>query len=208
MTGRTAGHRVFRVWTAGVHEQGTSSRVGGWASCVHLPSTEEVSSVHTPPACRPPLSTGLSTDVNIRPTAVSAGCRGSVVSVRGCVAGYTHPRTADSGARDRAEACGCRLGALWMTPAGGAGRSAAVLLLDAVGQLGHLVVDAAALGHELADLAIGVHDRGVVPAAERLPDFRQRELCELAAQVHRDLPGSHEDAGARRSAEVFDAEAE
>lgn len=43
-------------------------------------------------------------------------------------------------------------------------------LLDAGGQLLHLVVDAAAFGHLLADLLVRMHDRGVVAAAEGLPD--------------------------------------
>src|SRR5215469_18524709 len=46
------------------------------------------------------------------------------------------------------------------------------LLLDAVGELGHLVIDGAALGHQGPDLALGVHDRGVVAAAELLADLR------------------------------------
>lgn len=46
------------------------------------------------------------------------------------------------------------------------------LLLDPVGQLGHLVEDAASLCHELADLAVGMHHRGVVAAAELLADLR------------------------------------
>jgi hypothetical protein len=75
MTGLDAGHRLFRMWMVGVYEQGTRCWVGGRASCGHLSSTDEVSFVHMPPACRPPLSTGLSTDVNIRPTAVSSGHR-------------------------------------------------------------------------------------------------------------------------------------
>ena len=44
--------------------------------------------------------------------------------------------------------------------------------LDAAGQLGHLVVDAHPLGHLRPDLAVGVHDGGVVAAAEGLPDLR------------------------------------
>src|SRR5689334_13567905 len=47
------------------------------------------------------------------------------------------------------------------------------VLFDAVGQLGDLVVERPPLGHVLPDLAVGVHDRGVVAAAERLPDARQ-----------------------------------
>ena len=45
--------------------------------------------------------------------------------------------------------------------------------LDAAGQLGDLVVDGELLGHLGADLAIGVHDRRVVAAAELLADLRQ-----------------------------------
>ena len=62
------------------------------------------------------------------------------------------------------------------------------LLLDPVGELGDLVVDAAALGDQLADLLVGVHHRGVVAAAELLADLGQRQVGELAAEVHRDLP--------------------
>ncbi len=46
-------------------------------------------------------------------------------------------------------------------------------VLDAVGELGDLVVDRAALGHQRADLAVGVHDRRVVAAAELGADLRQ-----------------------------------
>ena len=63
--------------------------------------------------------------------------------------------------------------------------------LDAVGELRHLVVDGPPLRHQRADLAVGVHHRGVVAAAEVLPDFRQRQVGELAAQVHRDLCRDH-----------------
>jgi hypothetical protein len=43
-------------------------------------------------------------------------------------------------------------------------------LLDAGGEFLHLVVGAAALSHFLADLAVRVHDSGVVTATEGLPD--------------------------------------
>ncbi len=46
-------------------------------------------------------------------------------------------------------------------------------VLDAVGQLRDLVVDGAPLGHQRADLAIGVHHRGVVAATELPADLRQ-----------------------------------
>ena len=59
--------------------------------------------------------------------------------------------------------------------AGVPGKNASVGVLlraDARGELGDLVVNGAALGHELADLLVGVHHGGVVAAAELLPDFR------------------------------------
>lgn len=54
-----------------------------------------------------------------------------------------------------------------------AGISAAVLLLDAARQFGHLVVGGAALRHLGADLAIGVHDCCVIPATKVLTDLRK-----------------------------------
>lgn len=61
-----------------------------------------------------------------------------------------------------------------------AGRSVAALLaLDLVGQLGDLVVDRAALRHELADLAVGMDHGGVVAAAQLLADLRQGHLGQL-----------------------------
>lgn len=55
------------------------------------------------------------------------------------------------------------LGVLW----------AASAVLDAVGQLGDLVVDRTPLGHQRADLAVGVHHGRMVPAAELRADLRQ-----------------------------------
>ncbi len=46
-------------------------------------------------------------------------------------------------------------------------------VLDAVRELGDLVVDRAALGHERTDLAVGVHHGRVVAAAELRADLRQ-----------------------------------
>src|ERR1700761_709943 len=66
------------------------------------------------------------------------------------------------------------------------------LLLDAVSELGYLCINRAALGHQTADLAIGVDHRGVVPAAELLADLGQRHVGQLAAQVHGDMPGGDE----------------
>ena len=45
------------------------------------------------------------------------------------------------------------------------------LRLDAVGQFGDLVVHTSTLGHELSDLAIGVHNGGVIAAAKLLTDL-------------------------------------
>src|SRR5690606_26729383 len=81
-------------------------------------------------------------------------------------------------------------------------------LLDPVGELGDLVEQRAPFGHLLPDLPVGVHDRGVVPAAERLPDARQRQLGELAAQVHRDLPGVDQYPGAGVPPQVLQGHAE
>lgn len=53
------------------------------------------------------------------------------------------------------------------------GRRSGSGVLDAVGQLGDLVVDGAPLGHQRTDLAVGVHDGRVVAAAELPADLRQ-----------------------------------
>ncbi len=52
----------------------------------------------------------------------------------------------------------------------------------------------AAFGHLAADLLLGVHD-GRVVAAERLADLGQRQIGELAAQIHGDLAGLRERPG-------------
>lgn len=51
--------------------------------------------------------------------------------------------------------------------------------LDPAGQIGDLVEQRPTFGHQLADLAVGVHDGRVVPATEGLPDLRQRQIGEL-----------------------------
>src|SRR5690606_33876037 len=76
-----------------------------------------------------------------------------------------------------------------------AGESAALLLLDPARELGDLVVGRAALGHLPGDLLVRVHHRGVVAAAELLPDLRQGEIAQLSAEVHGDLTGGDEHAG-------------
>lgn len=64
--------------------------------------------------------------------------------------------------------------ALWTLPVDGNSRleeSALGPLFDTRGELLHLVVDLATLGHLLANLLVRVHDCGVV-ATEGLPDLR------------------------------------
>ena len=63
-----------------------------------------------------------------------------------------------------------------------------------------------ALRHEQTDLLDRVHDRGVVASAELLTDLGQREVGELAAQVHRDLTSEHEVALAVGAADLVDRE--
>lgn len=45
--------------------------------------------------------------------------------------------------------------------------------LDPVDNFGHLVVNVVTLLHVLCDLAVRIHDCGVVAAAEQLTDFRK-----------------------------------
>src|SRR5450432_3213852 len=87
---------------------------------------------------------------------------------RGNPQGHPQPVCTDSDAKQRGVN-------VWLRKVRGrlAGQS---LLLDPVGQLSDLVVDRAALGHQGSDLAVGVHDRGVIPAAKLLADLGQRQV--------------------------------
>ena len=87
-------------------------------------------------------------------------------------------------------------------------RGLCALLLDPVRQFGDLVVDRAALGHQLPDLLLRVHHGRMVAAAELLTDLRQRQIGQFAAQVHRDLPGRDQDTAAGSALEVLDRQAE
>ena len=53
--------------------------------------------------------------------------------------------------------------------------------LDARGQVGHLVEQGPPLGHELPDLAVGMHHGGVVSSTEGLADLRQGQVGEFSA---------------------------
>ena len=53
-----------------------------------------------------------------------------------------------------------------------------------------------------------MHDRGVVAAAEGLPDLGQREVGQLPAQIHGDLPRRHQHPAAGLAAEVVDGDPE
>ena len=45
------------------------------------------------------------------------------------------------------------------------------LLFDPVQDLGHLVIQASALFHQVGDLLIGIHNRGVIPVSKQLADL-------------------------------------
>jgi hypothetical protein len=45
--------------------------------------------------------------------------------------------------------------------------------LDSGGEVGHLVEQTAALGHQLANFSVSVHHRGVIAATKSLTDFWQ-----------------------------------
>src|SRR5690349_13682191 len=62
-----------------------------------------------------------------------------------------------------------------------------------------VIEDLAAFCHRSADLLLGVHD-GRVITTERLTDFGQRQVGELAAQIHGDLTGLRECTGLTRPA--------
>ena len=66
-------------------------------------------------------------------------------------------------------------------------RAGADAVLDHLREFLDLVVGAAVFRHFLADLAIRVHDGGVVLAAELVADFGQGQFGQFAAQIHGDL---------------------
>ena len=54
------------------------------------------------------------------------------------------------------------------------------LLLNSGGEFVDLVIDRTALSHKFADLAVGMHHRCVIAAAESLTDLRKQELGEFS----------------------------
>ena len=47
------------------------------------------------------------------------------------------------------------------------------LLFDPVQNLGDLVIEASALFHQIRDLLVGIHNRGVVPVSKKLSNLRK-----------------------------------
>jgi hypothetical protein len=76
----------------------------------------------------------------------------------------------------------------WASPLDPASRRRSALgtVADPGGELFDVIEDLTALGHLGEDLLLRVHHRGVVPA-ERLSDLGQRQVGELAGQIHGDL---------------------
>src|SRR4051794_22541313 len=71
-------------------------------------------------------------------------------------------------------------------------RSSPGSVLDARDEVVDLVEDEELLGELTTDLLAGVHDRGVIAAAEHLGDLRVAVIGELAEHVHADLTGVDE----------------
>src|SRR5438046_1111817 len=87
-------------------------------------------------------------------------------------------------------------------------RSVPGALLDPRRELLDLFEGLAALGDLVTDLLVGVHDRGVVAAAEGLPDAREGQVGQLAAEVHGDLARLGVRLRLPRPAELVDRDAE
>ena len=67
-------------------------------------------------------------------------------------------------------------------------------LLEARGQLGHVVVNFRLFLHIIADAGIRVHDRGVIAAAEHFADIDQAHAGHLTGKIHGDLTASAADS--------------
>ena len=71
-----------------------------------------------------------------------------------------------------------------------------------------MVIDRATLSHQLADLPVSMHHRGVVATAKTLPNLRQTHLSQFSAEVHRNLTGLDEAARTVAAADILNGEAE
>src|SRR3954468_21063197 len=123
---------------------------GGGAGCGHATS-------HWGRPAASPVGHQWSTRAPTAATALSTGLSPRCERSTRCVTG-----------RRRTAPCGTAVTAARRrpVPTDSGVLAATGLRLDAVGQLGALVVDAAPLLHQLPDLLVGVHDRRVVPTAE------------------------------------------
>src|SRR5215203_677879 len=81
--------------------------------------------------------------------------------------------------------------------------SALGALADSGGEFLDVIEDLATFGHLAANLLLGIHHRGVI-AAERLADLGQRQIGELAAEVHRDLAGLSQGPRLARPPQLLD----
>src|SRR5580698_2512984 len=79
---------------------------------------------------------------------------------------------------------------------------------DDVHELGHLVVNGAALFHLIADLFDRMNDRGVIPAAEFAGDGGIAEIGALAHDIHGDLAGRDEWTAPIWPTQLVDGESE
>src|SRR3954453_17682781 len=102
---------------------------------------------------------------------------------------HHHPQPADDTHVLRWMTGSCPPGDGEMSPALSTGASAGLEALDDVGDL---LVDRLALAHLTLDLLDGVDHRRVVAAAEQTGDARVTEIGLLAEHVHRDLAAGHE----------------
>src|SRR4051812_15524851 len=68
--------------------------------------------------------------------------------------------------------------------------------------------EACVLEGGILDLADGVHDGGVVAAVEGFGDRGQRQVGELAGQVHGELPSAGDGSAAGRGEDLVDAQPE
>src|SRR6476646_1310713 len=98
--------------------------------------------------------------------------------------------------------------AVCVTGASGEWTSVPTAVANTRGQLLDVIVGLPALGEFQPDLLGCMHDGRMVPATECLPYFGQRQVGELTAQVHRDLPGRRDLFGLHRPAQLVQTDGE